>query len=292
MASERKGNRSIPSDQQRDRQEDPLRLLILSASVGAGHLRAAQALELVLRAVEPNAFVKNLDVLELTNKTFRRLYGQAYLDLVNRAPHVLGYLYDLLDRPRSQSRKSDRLRVLAERLNLRDVLALLQHEPWDIIINTHFLSAEIIASLRRGKKITTPHMTVTTDYETHRLWVTQPCDHYCTATEEGAAYLEHWGVNGKDITVTGIPIHPAFHEPKDRAQCLLSQGIVGDRIMVLQLAGGFGVGPVEKIYRALLDIGVPLEIVSVSGRNEEVKKELEKIRTPFLFQRKIVNNKG
>jgi processive 1,2-diacylglycerol beta-glucosyltransferase len=243
-------------------------------------------LELALRALVPNAFVKNLDVLELTNKTFRRLYGQAYLDLVDRAPHVLGYLYDLLDRPRSQSQRSDSLRVLVERLNLRNVLTLLQNEPWDIIINTHFLPAEIIASLRRDEKINTPHLTVTTDYETHRLWVTKPCDHYCTATEEGAAYLEHWGVNGRDITVTGIPIHPAFNEPKDRARCLLSQGLVGDRIIVLQLAGGFGVGPVENIYRALLEIGVPLEIVSVTGRNDQMKKELQKIEVPCRHRSK------
>ena len=51
-----------------------------------------------------------------------------------------------------------------------------------------------------------PQVTVTTDFETHRLWVNQPCDHYFTATEEGAAYLSHWGVPAKDISVTGIPI--------------------------------------------------------------------------------------
>lgn len=268
--------------------ERPLRLLILSASVGAGHLRAAQAVELALKAIEPEAEVRNQDTLELTNRTFRRLYGQAYLDLVNRAPHVLGYLYDLLDRPRGPKQKSDRLRVLVERLNLRKVLKLLQSEPWDIIINTHFLSAEIIASLRIDNEVGTPHMTVTTDYETHRLWVTDPCDHYCTATEEGAAYLEHWGVNRRDITVTGIPIHPAFSRHQDRATFLQSQGLVGDRTIVLQLAGGFGVGPIEKIYRGLLEIDVPLEIVAVAGRNEEIKKEIKMIQVPLRHRSKVI----
>ncbi|MGD8983868.1 MAG: glycosyltransferase [Desulfobacteraceae bacterium] len=268
--------------------ERPLRLLILSASVGAGHLRAAQAVELALKAIEPKAEVRNQDTLELTNRTFRRLYGQAYLDLVNRAPHVLGYLYDLLDRPRGPKQKSDRLRVLVERLNLRKVLKLLQSEPWDIIINTHFLSAEIIASLRSDNEVGTPHMTVTTDYETHRLWVTDPCDHYCTATEEGAAYLEHWGVNRRDITVTGIPIHPAFSRHQDRATFLQSQGLVGDRTIVLQLAGGFGVGPIEKIYRGLLEIDVPLEIVAVAGRNEEIKKEIKMIQVPLRHRSKVI----
>ena len=43
---------------------------------------------------------------------------------------------------------------------------------------------------------------MTTDFETHRLWVNQPCDHYFTATEEGARYLAHWGVPAEDVTVT------------------------------------------------------------------------------------------
>ncbi|HEY7428308.1 MAG TPA: hypothetical protein VH682_29005, partial [Gemmataceae bacterium] len=73
------------------------RILVLSASVGAGHLRAAQAVELALREVVPEATVRNVDVLELTNVAFRRLYGKFYLVLVNKAPHVLGYFYDLLD---------------------------------------------------------------------------------------------------------------------------------------------------------------------------------------------------
>ncbi len=75
------------------------RILVLSASVGAGHLRAAEAVESALRQVVPEATVKNLDVLSLTNAAFRRVYGKAYLDLVNKVPHVLGYFYDLLDRP-------------------------------------------------------------------------------------------------------------------------------------------------------------------------------------------------
>ena len=75
------------------------RVLVLSAAVGAGHLRAAQAVELALRKIAPDAVVKNLDVLEMTNAVFRRIYGRAYLDLVNKAPHVLGYFYDMLDEP-------------------------------------------------------------------------------------------------------------------------------------------------------------------------------------------------
>src|SRR5687767_11129940 len=95
------------------------RILVLSASVGAGHLRAAQAVELALRELAPTATIQNTDVLELTNAAFRRIYGKMYLDLVNHAPHLLGYFYDHMDQPRRPNSFRDRMRVMLERLNLR-----------------------------------------------------------------------------------------------------------------------------------------------------------------------------
>jgi len=89
----------------------PPRILVLSASVGAGHLRAAQAVELALKQLAPDAEVRNVDVLTLTNAPFRKVYGEAYLDLVNKAPHVLGFFYDLMDRPKKPHSKGDALRL-------------------------------------------------------------------------------------------------------------------------------------------------------------------------------------
>src|SRR6266550_5398230 len=211
----------------------PARILILSAAVGAGHLRAAQAVEVALRETDPDAIVKNIDVLTLTNAPFRKLYGEAYLDLVNKAPHFLGFFYDYIDRPRKPSDPRETFRKLLMKLNLSALCEMLECDPstssergrWDVIVNTHFLPAEIISMLRRRRSIRTPQMTVTTDFETHRLWVNQPCDHYTTATDEGAAYLHHWGVPAEDITVTGIPIHPVFAAMKKRDECAKRHGI-------------------------------------------------------------------
>lgn len=258
----------------------PRRILVLSASVGAGHLRAAQAVELALRELDPQAVVRNVDVLESTNAVFRRVYAKAYLDLVNRAPHVLGYFYDMMDRPPALGKSSDQLRYLVERLNLGKFLKFLRSEPWDVLINTHFLSSEMIAGLRCRGDLETPQFTVTTDFETHRLWVNQPCELYFTATEEGAAYLQHWGIPAASTRVSGIPIHPVFSRPKQRDDCLTRLQLRGDRPIVLQLAGGFGVGPIEQLFQSLLTIEVPLEIIVVSGRNAELKQRLERIDVP------------
>lgn len=265
------------------------RILVLAASVGAGHVRAAQAVELALRENHPDFHIRNVDVLELTNTAFRRLYGKAYIDLVNRAPHVLGYFYDLLDKaPATGKQRSDRLRLSLEKLNLRKFIRFLHDEPWDVIINTHFLPAEIIASLRQQQKLDVKQVTVTTDFDTHRLWVNQPCDHYFTATEEGARYLSYWGVPADHITPAGIPIHPDFSRPKERAALLEKHGLAADRPILMQLAGGFGVGPIEKIYRAILETELPLQAVVVTGRNEDMRSQLEKVEVPSRHRAKVL----
>jgi processive 1,2-diacylglycerol beta-glucosyltransferase len=264
------------------------RILVLSASVGAGHMRAAQAVELALRQRAPDATIKNLDVLTLATAGFRKLYGQLYLDLVNRAPHVLGYFYDLLDQPTKRGAKGDPFGLAIEKLNLRPFLKLLRDEPWDLFVNTHYLPAEIIASLKESGELKAPALTVTTDFDTHRLWVNQPCDHFFAATEEGAVNLVHWGIPAKDITVTGIPIHPVFAQEKDRAGCLKRQGLAGEHPVVLQLAGGFGVGPIKTILDGILSVETPLEAVVVCGRNEKLKKELEKAEVPARHRLKVL----
>jgi processive 1,2-diacylglycerol beta-glucosyltransferase len=266
------------------------RILVLSASVGAGHVRAAEAVELALRELAPSAVVRNVDVLELTNAAFRRMYGRAYLGLMNAAPYVHGYFYDLLDRPAARpTTRTDRLRLAVERLNLRKLIRFLLSEPWDLAVNTHFLPAEIIASLRRQGRLHLPQATVTTDFDTHRIWVNAPCEHYFTAAEEGARYLQYWGVPADRVTVSGVPIHPAFRVPRDRAACLKKHGLAGDRPVVLQMAGGFGVvGPIEKLYRALLDVARPIEVVAAAGRNARLKARLEAIPPPPRHRAHVV----
>ncbi|HVU88339.1 MAG TPA: glycosyltransferase [Pirellulales bacterium] len=256
------------------------RVVVLSASVGAGHLRAAEAVELALRQIAPEIEVQNRDVLDFTNAVFRRVYAKAYLDLVNNFPHFVGYFYDWLEgdgeiRPRTR----DKLRQAAQKLNLLSFERFLHDEQWDLVINTHFLPAELISKLRASGKLNVPHVTVCTDFDTHRLWVNQPTDRYFCATEEGSLHLQHFGVPAADIDVTGIPIHPVFAEPADRARCLAQQGLSGDRPVLLQLCGGFGVGPVEAVFRSLLAVEKPAQIVVVCGRNEELKEALEKIST-------------
>ena len=98
------------------------KVLVLSASAGAGHLRAAQAVERALIGMGAVREVRHIDVLEYTNKLFRHFYSKAYIEMVNTMPDVLGWLYDYLDKPW----KNERRRLALDKLNTRPFVKLLQ----------------------------------------------------------------------------------------------------------------------------------------------------------------------
>ena len=107
-------------------------ILILTASAGAGHTVAAEALEQSLRDAAPELDVEIHDVLNSTNAFFRTLYAQGYLGLVNHAPTAMGLLYEATDRPNQRVR--DGLRSAFQNINARRTMRLLiERENSDII---------------------------------------------------------------------------------------------------------------------------------------------------------------
>ena len=189
---------------------------------------------------------------------------------------------------RAPSGRGDRFLHLVQKANLSRLLDLLTSQPWDVVINTHFLPAEMIASRKARHGLKIPHVTVTTDFETHRLWVNQPCELYFTATDEGAEYLHSFGIP-RDLTrVTGIPIHPAFSKLPERTECLKRHNFAGDRPIVLQLSGGFGVGPIQKVHEALLALETPIEMITVCGKNKTIAQQLAQLPCPPRHLRHIL----
>ena len=56
--------------------------------------------------------------------------------------------------------------------------------------------------------------------------------------------------------------------------------------MIVQMAGGFGMGPVEKIFAGVLSVERPLQVVVVAGRNEQLKSRLEQVEVPCAIARR------
>jgi processive 1,2-diacylglycerol beta-glucosyltransferase len=260
------------------------KVLILSAAVGAGHLRAAEALEKAFKQAGAAEEVKNIDVLNYTNPLFRRLYGKAYLDMVNTMPEVLGWMYDSLDKPWENERR----RLALDRLNAQPLINLLKKEKPDMAVCTHFLPSEIISWLRAKKKIDFPQTIVVTDFDAHAMWLCHNYEQYFVALDETKIHLAKIGIPADKITVSGIPIDPLFAETKDKAAMREKFGLDKDKLTILVSAGGFGVGNVEHLLQALSDLQTPSQIVAICGRNEDLKTKLEKLAREKLNNERVV----
>ena len=245
--------------------------LILSASAGAGHVRAAEAVEHAFTELKAAGDVRNLDVLQYTNKVFRNLYSKAYIDAVNRAPELLGWLYDRLDKPW----KNEKRRLAFDKLNTRPFVKMLKEYQPEVIVCTHFLPAEIISWLKSKDEIACPQAIVVTDFDVHAMWLVHNYEQYFVALDETRFHMSKLGIDADRITVTGIPIDTVFARPKDKHEMRAKHGLKSDRATILLSAGGLGVGPIEPLIKTLLDMHHPAQIIAICGRNEELKAKLE-----------------
>jgi processive 1,2-diacylglycerol beta-glucosyltransferase len=248
------------------------RALILSASSGAGHVRAAQALEKAFVA-HGNCTVEHIDALTEVSKVFQQLYDKAYIKMVRRAPGLMGLLYDRTDQPWRHPRP----RLALDRLNTQPMIRMLKRIQPDLCIATHFLPAEILAWLIAKNKLQARHAIVVTDYDVHAMWLCRTVDRYYVALPESAEYLARIGVPREKLRVTGIPVDPVFERRVDQTEARKRLGVDAKAQVVLIAAGGYGLGPVEQLVKGLLALQGPWQIVAIAGKSDKLKKRLEQI---------------
>ncbi|HXR34131.1 MAG TPA: glycosyltransferase [Verrucomicrobiae bacterium] len=246
------------------------RVLLLSASSGAGHVRAAQALEKAFLA-RGDCTVAHVDALAYVSKLFQRMYDKAYISMVRRAPELMGLLYERTDQPWRHPRR----RLALDRLNTQPMIRMLKREQPDLCIATHFLPAEILAWLIAKKKLVARHAIVVTDYDVHALWLCQTADRYYLALPESAEYLARIGIPREKLRVTGIPVDPVFEKPVSQGEARRKFGLDDEVRVLLIAAGGYGLGPVEQLVRDLLALNRPWQIIAIAGKGEKLRRRLE-----------------
>jgi processive 1,2-diacylglycerol beta-glucosyltransferase len=246
------------------------RVLLLSASSGAGHVRAAQALEKAFRA-RGDCVVEHIDAIRYVSKLFQRVYDKAYIAMVRRVPELMGVIYDRTDQPWNHPRR----RLAMDRLNTQPMIRMLKQLQPDLCVATHFLPAEIIAWLIAKGRLRARHAIVVTDYDVHALWLCRTVDRYYLALEESVEYLARIGVPRGKLRIAGIPVDPVFAKPVDRTAARQHLGLDVRATTLLVSAGGEGVGPVEQIVRELLAMQMPWQIVAVAGKSDKMRRRLE-----------------
>lgn len=249
------------------------RVLILSTSAGAGHKAAAAALEKVFQTSPLVEQVVNQDALEHTNPAYRAFYSDLYLRLVKDSPMLVGWWYDTSDAPG----RTDSMRLLLDRLNAEPLVRFIEEYRPHITVCTHFMPVGIVSQLIAAGRLETQLSIVTTDFDFHSMWLSSHFQRYFVALDETKAHLVALGLPEGRVTVSGVPVDPAFAEPLDREAVLARYKLRGDRPILLASAGAVGGGPMRAITAQLLRLGHEAQVVIVCGRNERLRRELARI---------------
>jgi len=263
-----------------------MKVLILHASAGAGHKRAAEALAKAFAARTFAAAVTVRDILDFTPPLFRRTYARGYLDLVRQAPEIWGYLYARTDR-KAQEPLRRKVRSIFNKVNAPLFERFVRNLKPDAAVCTHFMPLELISTARRRGKLDVPLYCVVTDFAVHALWQVDRVDHYYVATGEARRHLLRHGVPESRVTVAGIPIDPVFGASRPPEAARRQLGLDPRLPAVLVLSGGFGVGPTADLIRSFREPTAPCQLLVVAGANETLRQEAEEAARGIGLQVKV-----
>jgi processive 1,2-diacylglycerol beta-glucosyltransferase len=252
------------------------KIAIFSVSAGAGHVRAAQALQAAAARWYPEAETVHIDLMEHVPKLFRKVYTETYIKIIERHPALWGYLYDRSDREKADS-SLNRLRIAIERLSTRKLSSVLKEIGPDHVICTHFLPAQLFSRKIAHGTFDRPVWVQVTDFDLHALWVHEHMSGYFAANDEVAWRMRNSGIPGDRIHVTGIPVMPVFSESRSRSECSLELGLDPDRKTLLMMSGGAGVGGIETLAARLMELEGDFQLVALAGRNERLLEGLTRL---------------
>jgi processive 1,2-diacylglycerol beta-glucosyltransferase len=257
-----------------------MRILITTATAGAGHLAAAAALDEAWRAFRPTDIVEQLDLVKFFSPLHRKIHADGYVKIVSHAPEIWGLMFGKTDNPAAARRFNRLKRVFPSKSRGRFMRFVNGFGP-DVVLCTHYLPLETLAELRakagsRGEQVAAHPLVVSivTDFEAHALWMDPCVDLYCVAAEETRARLIARGAPVENVIATGIPIAGRFSHKPDPKSVRQRLGLRDDQPILLVLSGGFGMGPIAGIVAELDKVGCSFQTVVVTGRNEELRREL------------------
>jgi processive 1,2-diacylglycerol beta-glucosyltransferase len=246
-----------------------MKILIIHATAGAGHKKAAEAIYNGLKNTGHQAQL--VDALDYTNPFFKYSYPTAYTFLVTKVPILWKFFFWLLDFQFLQPLIHIGRRIY-NAVNAQALEKFLKEEQFDCIIATQFLSVEVIAYLKRTGQIKSKTICVVTDFDVHHIWINKGIDCYATACDYTKKKVESFGVDPARVFVTGIPTDEKFSLPVDQRQIRQTLKINPDQFTVLLATGSFGMGPLEE----LIDLLKKHQLLVVCGHNKALCAHLKK----------------
>ncbi|MFZ4813198.1 MAG: MGDG synthase family glycosyltransferase [Phototrophicaceae bacterium] len=250
------------------------RILILMSDTGGGHRAVATAMrDALIIEHGDEAQVEILDGLREYTPAPMKYAPEIYPAWVARNKASWGYAHNITDtKVRARSIMRTTYITMA-----RYFKRILEDHPADVIVSTHPVLVSPILDALMSYKERQPFITCVTDYaSTHFFWYDPRADRILVPSKPALDRGLLADVPADKLKITGLPVNPSFAQQlltRDEARTRL--GWLQDKITVLLLGGGEGMGPLYEMAREINSHKLDIQLVVVAGKNKRLKSRLE-----------------
>ncbi len=234
-------------------------------------MSAANAVCAALRERDPGVHTRVIDSYKYAALVVSRVVSEGYLQMVKTIPQMYRYIYGRAER----ATEVGPFRTWAHQFTAGNLRPLMEIERPDVVVCTHAFPCGAMAEYKKLYDDSPPVVGIVTDFAVHAFWMHDNVDGYAVATDAMRKTMIARGIRADRIRVTGIPVHPRFaRRAESRDGLRLRLGLPLDRHVILMMGGGLGLGPLERMMRALEGAPVPVCAVVVAGRNRRLEKRV------------------
>lgn len=251
-----------------------MKIIILTASTGAGHNQAAQNIAKEFLKSNNNDEVEIFDFFMDTSKTANKLVTESYDVFANKFPNTYGFIYNIFN---IKLVNNIFLKNLFFKVKNRMKKKLIESNP-SVIVSTHPLSVPLIMKIFEEEKISIPFVQIITDFKAHYTYIDDGVTAYITGSEYTKENLIKCGVNAEKIFVYGIPIREEFK--------IINKSET-KTFNILLMGGSMGLKKMEDSVDVLLNSDLDVKITIICGNNVTLREKLVK-----KFKNKIIAGKA
>jgi UDP-N-acetylglucosamine:LPS N-acetylglucosamine transferase len=265
------------------------KILIISSDTGGGHRSAAKALVDGMHKFwqGESVAVRVIKAVEESHHITDRLVN-FYNWVLRNKQGWMKYIYWAINRFRPETRDFFYRRCFGYSKDL--------FEKWcpHVVVSVHPLTqhffARILKELNLADKV--PLVTVVTDpcYGFWKGWACDDVSLYLVANDDARRQLIDYGISPEKIKISGMPVHPKFHEVTDAyaQDARRAYGLDPEKFTVFVNAGWIGGGNIPQIFRELVRGELDVQAIFLAGRNEELRAEAELLAATAKFPVKVI----
>ncbi len=249
----------------------PMRVLILTASIGEGHDLPARTLAAQLRAERPDVEVVTEDALAVVGGLVRTLSDDAASIVFFR----LQVLWDVgfwLFAGCAPTRRATQ--ALLTRQSAPRLLSLIAEVRPDVIVSTYPLATEVLGRLRRTGDLAVPVCAAITDLAALDFWASEGVDVHLVTHPESIPEVRRIAGAATQIHCVHGFTRPEFLLPRRSDEARAALELPPEGAVVLVSGGGWGVGDVIGAVDEALHLAAVVRVVCLCGHNESLRQRV------------------